>query len=195
MIARLRGKLVSASPCVVDVGGVGYELAIPEKDRERLRPDDAPVEFHTFVQVRDDRMVLFGFLDREDRALFTRLIDVSGIGPKLALSVLSLHPAERVVEAIRGGDAGFLRQLPGLGRKTADRLVMELGDKLDDLVAGRARAPAGASALRDEVVAALASLGMTRAAAEAALDKMNWRPDPQQSVADVVREALRYAGK
>jgi len=128
MIARLRGKLVSARPCVVDVGGVGYELAIPEKDRERLRPDDTPVEFHTFVQVRDDRMVLFGFLERADRALFLKLIDVTGIGPKLALSVLSLYPAGRVVEAIRGGDAGFLKQLPGLGKKTAERLIVELRD-------------------------------------------------------------------
>jgi len=196
MIARLRGKLVSARPCVVDVGGVGYELAIPEKDRERLRPDDAPIEFHTFVQVREDRMVLFGFLERADRALFIRLIEVTGIGPKLALSVLSLHPASRVIEAIRGGDAGFLQKLPGLGKKTAERLVMELGDKLDDLApAGPARGPAAGSGLRDEVVAALATLGMSRAAAEAALDKMNWRPDPEQSVADVVREALRYAGR
>jgi Holliday junction DNA helicase RuvA len=102
----------------------------------------------------------------------------------------------RIVDAIRGGDAGFLKQLPGLGKKTAERLVMELGDKLDDLAAaGPAPAAAGASSLRDEVVAALTSLGMTRPAAEAALEKMNWRPDSEQSVADVVREALRYAGR
>ena len=115
MIARLRGRLVSAHPeCIVDVGGVGFELMIPEKDRETLSPTDADVEFYTYMYVREDRLVLYGFLGKLDRELFTRLIDVTGIGPKLALGMLTDYPAQRIVAAIRGKDTGFLKTLPGL---------------------------------------------------------------------------------
>ena len=97
MIARIRGKLLSAQPeCIVDVGGVGFEVMIPERDRESLSPTDQDVEFFTYLYVREDRLVLYGFLDRRDRELFTRLIDVSGVGPKLALNVLADYPAARV---------------------------------------------------------------------------------------------------
>lgn len=195
MIAQVRGRVISAHPrCVVEVGGLGLELLIPEKDRESLSPDDGEVRFHTYLHVREDRLVLFGFRQRADRELFLRLIDVSGVGPKLALAVLSLHPAERVVSAIKGRDVAFLTRLPGLGKKTAERIVMELGDKLGDLAAAET-APPGSSNMREEVVMALASLGMTRGAAESALDKMNWRDDDTMTVEEIVREALRYAGR
>lgn len=194
MIARLRGKLVSAQPeCIVDVGGVGFEVMIPERDRERLSPTDADVNFFTYLYVREDRLVLYGFLDKADRELFTRLIDVTGVGPKLALNVLADYPARRVVAAIKGKDTGFLKSLPGLGKKTAERLLVELADKLDDIEA----APAGAEApsdLKADVVLALTSLGMTKYAAETALDRINWRPDDARTLEDIVKEALKYAG-
>ena len=181
---------------VVDVGGVGFEILMPEKDRERLSPSDTDVQFFTYLYVREDRLNLFGFLDFEDRELFLKLIDVSGVGPKLALGAISLHPAGQIVAAIQRGDARFLQKLPGLGKKTAERLCIELADKLDDIAAAGAD-PAGAvtSSVRDEVVMALTSLGMTRGAAESALDKMDWRPGEETSVEDIVREALRYAGR
>ena len=194
MIARLRGRLVSAHPeCIVDVGGVGFELMIPEKDRETLSPTDADVEFYTYLYVREDRMVLYGFLGKLDRELFTRLIDVTGIGPKLALGMLTDYPAQRIVAAIRGKDTGFLKTLPGLGKKTSERLSMELADKLEDLEAEPIM-PEASSELKDDVVLALTSLGMTKHAAEAALEKMKWHPDESASIEQVVKEALKYAG-
>ncbi len=193
MISRVRGRVVSAHPrCVVEVGGVGFEVAIPDKDREALSPTDAEVVFHTHLVVREDRLSLFGFLHRDDRELFLKLIEVSGVGPKIALAVLSLHPAARVVTAIKKGDAAFLSKIPGIGRKTAERIGIELGDKLEDFTStDESEAPA--SGIREEVVLALTSLGMTRSAAEAVLDRMNWRPETETTVEDVVREALKYA--
>jgi Holliday junction DNA helicase RuvA len=200
MIALIRGRVISAGPaCVVDVGGVGFSLLIPEKDRERLSPADGEVTFHTYLYVREDRLNLFGFLDPLDRELFLRLIDVSGVGPKLALGALSLHPSERIVAAIQRRESSFLTTLPGLGKKTAERLCMELSEKLGDLGAATAVDPgqgAGVSGgMREEVLLALTSLGLTRASAEVTLERMKWSPDDGTSVEEVVREALRYAGR
>ena len=193
MISRIRGRVVSADPrCVVEVGGVGLELAIPEKDRESLSPIDGEIVFHTHLVVREDRLSLFGFLHREDRELFLRLIEVSGVGPKLALAALSLHPAARVAAAIKKGESAFLSRIPGIGKKTAERIVVELGDKLDDLAAAGEPAPVAGSPIREEVLLALTSLGMSRSAAEGVLDRMDWKPDETSTVEDVVRRALRY---
>jgi Holliday junction DNA helicase RuvA len=193
VIARIRGRVVAAGPkCVVEVGGVGFELAIPEKDRESLSPADGETTFHTHLVVREDRLSLFGFLHRDDRELFLRLIEVSGVGPKLALAVLSTHTAGRIVGAIKGGESGFLSKIQGIGKKTAERLTIELADKLDDIAPGT-EPEAPASSIHDEVVLALTSLGMTRSAAEGALERMAWRPDEDTTVEDVVRRALKYA--
>jgi Holliday junction DNA helicase RuvA len=196
VISRVRGRVVAAHPrCVVEVGGVGFEVAIPEKDREALAPTEAEIVFHTHLVVREDRLSLFGFLHREDRELFLRLIEVSGVGPKLALAVLSLHPAARVVTAIKKGDVAFLSKIPGIGRKTAERLGIELGDKLDDLTSTDEPESAPTGGIREEVVLALTSLGMTRSSAEAVLDRMNWRAEAETTVEDVVREALKYTSR
>ncbi len=193
MIGRLRGRVVSAHPaCVVEVGGIGFELSIPEKDRETLSPMEGEVVFHTHMVVREDRMSLFGFLHRVDRDLFLKLIDVSGVGPRIALAVLSQHPAARVVGAIRSGETAFLSKIPGIGKKTAERIAMELADKLDAFESVEERRPP-ALAVREEVLLALTSLGMTRGAAESALDRMEWKADEPVNVEEVVRRALRYA--
>lgn len=197
MISRLRGRVVSAHPrCVVEVGGIGLEVAIPDKDREALTPTDAEIVFHTHLVVREDRLSLFGFLHRDDRELFLKLIDVSGVGPKIALAVLSQHPAARVVNAIKKGDSVFLSKIPGIGKKTAERIGIELGDKLDDLVSTDEPAtPTSRTGIREEVILALTSLGMSRPAAEAVLDRMDWSPQGERSVEDVVRDALKYASR
>jgi len=194
MISRIRGKIIEAGPrCVVDVGGVGFELVLPEKDVEAIRPDSRDATFYTYLYVREDRMLLFGFLDPVDRELFLKLIEVSGVGPKLAMGAISLQPAHLIVAAIRRGDAAFLQKLPGLGKKTAERLCIELADKLDAIAVSSGAGPVDApSELREEVVLALTSLGMTRGSAEATLDKMKWRSDDTSSVEEIVREALRY---
>jgi len=194
MISRIRGRLLSAHPtCVVDVGGVGFEVIIPDKDRETLSPDEGDVQFFTYLYVREDRLNLFGFLHRDDRALFLKLIDVSGVGPKLALGVLSLHSAAHVADAIKRRDAAFLSRLPGLGKRTAEKVIIELADKLDDIGAATPEV-ATSSALRDEVILALTSLGLSRHAAEATLEKIQWRADDSASVEEVVKEALKYTG-
>jgi Holliday junction DNA helicase RuvA len=193
VIARVRGRVISAHPaCIVEVGGIGFELAIPEKDRESLSPMEGEVVFHTHMVVREDRMSLFGFLHKVDRDLFLKLIEVSGVGPKVALAVLSAHPAARVAGAIKSGDTVFLSRIQGIGKKTAERIAMELKDKLDAFDTPEER-KAPKIAIREEVLLALTSLGMTRSAAEAALDRMEWKVDETPNVEEVVRRALRYA--
>jgi len=191
MIARVRGRVVSVEPrCIVDVGGIGLELAIPEKDREVLGPVDGETVFHTHLVVREDSLSLFGFLRREDRDLFLKLISVSGVGPKIGLGVLSQQTAARVASAIRGGDSVFLSRIQGIGKKTAERIIVELADKMESFI-GTAEPLPAVTGVRDEVLRALTSLGMTRGAAEGVLDRMEWNDD--DTAEDVVRRALKYA--
>jgi Holliday junction DNA helicase RuvA len=194
MIAQLQGKLIAKEPCcVLSVGGVGFELNIPLKDLAEVRIGDPDVRFHTYLYVREDRLTLYGFLQSDDRELFARLIDVSGIGPKTAVNMFAAHPAGRIIAAIKNEDINFLKGLPGLGKKTAERLAMELGDKLDDLLAGPVeREPL--DDVRQEAILALTSLGMTRGSAERALEKIDWKGDTPHDVEEIVREALKYAG-
>jgi Holliday junction DNA helicase RuvA len=176
---------------VVDVGGVGFELQVTERDRGALMQAAGEVSFYTYMHVREDKISLFGFLSVGDRELFTRLIDVSGIGPRIALGIMSEQSADHIVRAIRAGDNAFLCRLPGLGKKTVERLVMELKDKLDDL--DTVPATGGpAPALRDEAILALTSLGMTRMAAQQLLDKIDWADSEMMSVEAIVREALGH---
>jgi Holliday junction DNA helicase RuvA len=194
VISHIRGTLLTASPtCVVGVGGVGFELQIPEKDRSLLSKPVGEVAFFTYLYVREDRLTLFGFLREEDRALFVKLISVSGIGPRIALGVLAEHPAARIIRAIRSGDHAFLCRVPGLGRKTAERVIIDLKDKLP--AAGIEIETEGpASALREEAVLALSSLGMPKVAAQRALEKIDWSVMDDSSLESIVREALKHAG-
>lgn len=195
MISNIRGILASASPvCVVNVGGVGFELQIPEKDRGLLDRSGGEVSFFTYLYVREDRLTLFGFLREEDRGLFLKLISVSGIGPRIGLAVLAEHPATRIVQAIRGGDHAFLCRVPGLGKKTAERVVVELKDKLP-AIDTEIETAGPATALRDEAVLALASLGMPKVAAQKALEKVDWSSVDGSSLESIVREALKHAGR
>jgi Holliday junction DNA helicase RuvA len=194
MISRIRGILLSSSPaCVVNVGGVGFEILVTEKDRNLLVRASGEVSFHTYLHVREDRIALYGFLRGEDRELFTRLIDVSGIGPRTALGVMAEEPAERIVRAIRNEDHAFLCRLPGLGRKTAERLILELKDKLGDLEVDTKEAEP-VTALREEAILALTSLGMPRQAAQRALDRIDWNGIDASSLEAVIKEALKHAG-
>ncbi len=176
MIAHLRGTLLAKHPneIVVDVHGVGYEVVIPVSAFSSLPEKGQPVELHIHTHVREDALALFGFLTSADKALFEKLITVSGIGPKLAITTLSGLTAPDLVNAIRTGAIEQLVRIPGVGKKTAERMVLELRDKLD--LAGvperTAAAPKSAfSATEEDVISALMNFGANRASAEGAVNK------------------------
>ena len=185
MIGHLKGNLLEKHPnqIVLDVGGVGYEVQIPISTYSAL-PDmgsQAAIRIHTHV--REDAIVLYGFATAEEKALFERLISVSGIGPKLALAVLSGLPTAGLVTAIRSSDIAALVRIPGVGKKTAERMVLELKEKLAAVdAAGKAVAtpeagPAYTSLDRD-VLSALQNLGCARPAAEEAIRKVKEKGQP-----------------
>ncbi|HVO59997.1 MAG TPA: Holliday junction branch migration protein RuvA [Terriglobales bacterium] len=169
MIAHLRGRLTSKHPnqAIVDVGGVGYDVVISVPTFSDLPTVGSEVALHIHTHVREDALALYGFLRPADKTLFEKLITVSGIGPKLAITILSGMPADEMIGAIRGNDVAKLTRIPGIGRKTAERMVLELRDKLQTFVEVPAAAPV--SAVEEDVVSALVNLGYQRAAAERAL--------------------------
>lgn len=172
MIAHLRGKLLSKQPgqAIVEVGGVGYDVAISVPAFTALPSAGAEVALHIHTQVSEDQIALFGFLDGDEKRLFLRLITVSAVGPKLAIKILSGLNPERVVQAIRGQDHAQLTRIPGVGKKLAERLVVELKDKLDDFAVAPLQAgPRGAAI--DDVLSALVNLGYQRPAAEKAVEQ------------------------
>jgi Holliday junction DNA helicase RuvA len=177
MIAYLRGRLLEKRPnqVIVDVNGVGYDLQIPISTFSHLGDDGAEVRLYVYTHVREDTLALYGFLTQKERVLFERLISVSGIGPRLAVTLLSGMDAEELGAAIRRGEVQKLVRVPGVGRKTAERLVVELRDKLGPLEAA-APEPAGVDA---EVISALLNLGCARPQAEAAVEKARKNGAPE----------------
>ena len=178
MIAHLRGTLLEKHPnvVVVDVGGVGYEVLIPVSAFSSLPDAGAEVRLHIHTHVREDALTLFGFVTPSDKALFEKLITVSGVGPKLAITTLGGLTAPDLAQAIKQGALETLTRIPGVGKKTAERLVLELRDKLDLLPGATKAGPAAApkssfSETEEDVISALANFGASRPAAEAALMK------------------------
>jgi holliday junction DNA helicase RuvA len=172
MIAHLRGKLIHKQPgqAIVECGGVGYDVVISVPTFTALPAAGAETALHIHTQVSEDQIALFGFLESEEKRLFERLITVSGVGPKLAIKILSGLNSERVVQAIRGQDHAQLVRIPGVGRKLAERLVVELKDKLEDFaVAPAPTGPHGAAV--EDVLSALVNLGYQRPAAEKAIEQ------------------------
>jgi len=174
MIAHLRGRLLSKSPnqIVVDCHGVGYDVAISVPTFTVLPAEGEEVSLHINTQVREDAIALFGFIDRDEKRLFERLITVSGIGPKLGITVLSGIAAERLVAAIRSSDNASLVKIPGIGKKTAERVVLELKDKLDDLQGAAPETTPGfqGGPVVDDVLSALVNLGYKRDSAQRAIE-------------------------
>jgi holliday junction DNA helicase RuvA len=170
VIAHLRGRLLSKNPnqAILETrDGVGYDLTISVPTFAELPDAGSEVALHVYTHVREDALGLFGFLREREKQLFTKLLAVSGIGPKLAITILSGMPSEAMVGAIRGGDVARLTRIPGIGKKTAERMVLELRDKLEAF--GAAPAPAAASPMEEDVISALVNLGYQRGAAERAL--------------------------
>jgi Holliday junction DNA helicase RuvA len=171
MIAHLRGKLLAKHPnqAIVEAAGVGYDVTISVPTFSDLPAAGTEVALHIHTHVREDLIALYGFLRPSEKLLFEKLITVSGIGPKLAITILSGMAADEMVGAIRGNDVARLTRIPGIGKKTAERMVLELRDKLPQ--AGPASAPAvpAMSATEQDVLSALLNLGYQRAAVEKAL--------------------------
>ncbi len=166
MIAHLRGRILSKRPnqVIVECGGVGYDVTISVPTFSELGAGSSEVSLHIHTHVREDALALYGFLHPQEKELFERLLTVSGIGPKLAMTVLSLAAAE-VVGAIRANDVVRLTKIPGVGKKTAERMILELKDKLDHFGATPTSVPS-VSAVEEDVISALVNLGYQRAAAE-----------------------------
>jgi Holliday junction DNA helicase RuvA len=171
MIAHLRGKLLAKHPnqAIVETAGVGYDVTISVPTFSDLPAVGTEVALHIHTHVREDLIALYGFLRPSEKLLFEKLITVSGIGPKLAITILSGMAADQMVSAIRGNDVTRLIRIPGIGKKTAERMVLELRDKLPP--AGPPSAPAipARSETEEDVLSALVNLGYQRPAAEQAL--------------------------
>jgi holliday junction DNA helicase RuvA len=185
MIGHLRGTILEKHPnqVIVESAGVGYDVQIPISTYTALAEPGASAALRIYTHVREDALLLFGFATPEEKALFERLISVSGIGPKLAITVLSGLPTADLVAAIRNSDVGHLVRIPGVGKKTAERMVLELKDKLAGIdTAGKTATAAGPplNALDRDVLSALQNLGCSRAAAEEALRKVKERGAPAE---------------
>lgn len=198
MIAHLRGVVLEKHPnqIIVDVAGVGYELTIPVSTFTALPDAGGEVRLRVHTHVREDAISLFGFSTREEKAIFEKLISVSGIGPKLAVTILSGLAASDLINAIRNGDVQQLVRIPGIGKKTAERMVLELREKLD-ITAGTS-APAAAAGKpkpgftsdEEDVISALMNIGANRASAESAVIKAK-ADTPGATFETLFRVALR----
>jgi Holliday junction DNA helicase RuvA len=194
VIARLTGTLVEKSPSriVVDVAGVGYDVLVPLSTFYGLGEAGATVTLRVHTHVREDVIALFGFTTALEQDLFERLISINGIGPKLALAVLSgIDPAE-LVRAIRAQDVARLTRIPGVGKKTAERIGLELKDRLPQ-AAGPAEA-AGGDDVRADLLSALTNLGYNRSVAEKVIDasvKNAPSSDFEQLLRDILRRMIK----
>jgi Holliday junction DNA helicase RuvA len=194
MIAHLRGRLISKHPnqAIVEAGGVGYDITISVPTFSELPTLNAEVSFFIHTHVREDALALFGFLRAQEKQLFEKLLSVSGIGPKLAITILSGMPADTMVAAIKGNNVGALTRIPGIGKKTAERMVLELRDKLDAFAIA-AEAATVVSPVEEDVISALVNLGYQRAMAEKALAKM--ANIPGESFDGLFRKAMAALAK
>ena len=196
MIAHLRGKLLAKHPnqAIVETAGVGYDVTISVPTFSDLPAAGAEVALHIHTHVREDLIALYGFLRPSEKLLFEKLITVSGIGPKLAITILSGMAADEMVGAIRGNDVARLTRIPGIGKKTAERMVLELRDKLP--AAGPATAPAvpALNGIEEDVLSALVNLGYQRANAEKAL-AMATKNSKAGSFDALFRESLAMLSK
>jgi Holliday junction DNA helicase RuvA len=195
MIAFLRGRVLDKHPnrIVIDVNGVGYELYVPLSTYYDVGEAGTEIALRVHTHVREDALQLFGFLTPLEQLLFERLIGISGIGPKLAIAALSGIDSRELAVSIQRADVARLTRIPGIGKKTAERIVLELKDRLGDVMpadAGAAEHRPSADRLRDDLVSALENLGYHRPLAEKAADAARAR-DGGAMFEDALKSALR----
>lgn len=198
MIASLTGTLRSKSPTeiLVDVNGVGYSVSIPLSTYSRLGEINSSVSLLTYLHVREDAMLLFGFATESERNLFRLLISITGIGPKTAQGILSGISVAELHQHISAGNVNALTAIPGIGRKTAERLVVELRDKIGRTDQSPETATGDKSAqVRNEALLALTSLGYNRVSAEKAIRMaLNDGSGAQVSLEELIKKALKFSG-
>jgi len=192
MIGHLKGTVLAKSPerVLLEVGGVGYEVHIPVStyyELDRLG-DGAPASLHVHTHLREDAISLYGFWTETEKRLFERLIGVSGIGPRLARVILSGMPPAELIRAIAGGDLVRLSGIPGVGKKTAERMVLELRDRVREIAAPAEAVAAGPG--DEDLVSALVNLGYKRPAAERAVVEAR-RAAPEADFSDLLRASLK----
>jgi Holliday junction DNA helicase RuvA len=193
VIAHLRGRILrkGTQEAVIDVHGVGYKVAIPLSTFYRLGDLGTEVSLLVYTHVREEALALYGFLTAEEQTLFERLLSVSGVGPKVALGVLSGIEAPELVAALRGGDVVRLTRIPGVGKKTAERLVLELRDKMPPPGATPEAEQAGVpSTSREDLASALVHLGYSRPEAERGVDRA-LKEGPDARFEDLLRRSLQ----
>jgi Holliday junction DNA helicase RuvA len=196
MIAFLRGRVIDKQPnrLVVDVQGIGYDVHVPLSTFYDVGDVGSDVALRTYTHVREDALQLFGFLTEIERQLFERLIAVNGIGPKLAIAVLSGMDPRDLLASVQRGDVVRLTGIPGIGKKTAERIVLELRDRLMQLTApqatGTSAEPAGTERVRVDLLSALQNLGYHRPQADKAVES-SLRSNPDATFEDALKSALR----
>ncbi len=191
MIAALRGRLAAkvVPRLVIDVHGVGYDVQVPLSTYARTCDIGEEIALHIHTHVREDQIALFGFASLLEQQVFERLLAVSGIGPKVALAVLSgIQPAD-LVTAVHTNDAARLTVIPGVGRKTAERIVLELRDRLPAAIGEPGDAPAGAGGIRADLLSALVNLGYPRPTVEKVVAAVA-KAQPDATFEQALREAL-----
>lgn len=194
MIGLLRGKLIDKRPnqVLVDVGGVGYQVQIPLSTFAEIGSLHAEATLLIYTHVREDVLALYGFATAREKQCFELLISASGVGPSLALKILSGMSIEQLVPAIRKGDLGLLTRIPGVGRKTAERIVVELRDKLAPIDVPEAGKPATRSQLESDVASALVNLGYDERSVERAIEKA--RAECDADFENLLRASLQILG-
>ncbi len=200
MITYLHGSLVKRSPTeiIVDVGGVGYAVHISLSTYEQLPEINSEIHILTFYHVREDAQLLYGFMSESEREMFKLLIGVSGIGPRMAQTILSGIRPDELIKTISLGAISTLTSIPGVGKKTAERLVVELKDKVIKLEGTEKifDLPTSSSSIRNEALTALVSLGFTREKAEQSLRSvLNEMDGKTISVEELIKRALQFSGK
>ena len=200
MIAHLSGRLLTKQPnqVVVDVQGVGYLVNIPLSTFYEVGEAGAAVQLLIHTHVREDTIALFGFRTVKEKQLFEQLTSVSGIGPKLGVTILSGMSVDELVPAIRQGNLARLTSIPGIGKKTAERMVVELRDKLSKAEVAWAEVPSslgGTSQVQDDAISALVNLGYPKPAAERAVQKVLTASGPDQSFEVLLKRSLQELSK
>jgi Holliday junction DNA helicase RuvA len=197
MIALLNGQIAykSLDHVILDVGGVGYRLLVPLSTFYTL-PDDGEIQLHVHTHVREDAIQLFGFNSPDEKEMFSILISISGVGPKLAINILSHIPVSELASALANSDIARLSSLPGIGKKTAERLSLELKDKVTPFIvtgSSEKTLPRQGSILLDDLLSALVNLGYKENTARKALESMEIAPDAPLETS--LKAALKLLGK